>query len=210
MHTSLRVIKAPAHLPVSVGDAARHCRLDAEEPELNTYLGAAISWAETWLGRALITQTLRVTYGGLQDPPVGVGFPGLTGRLAYPWTFGPQAWRRPLELTRSPVQKVCGVSILRADGQQVDLDVEQYDQAVSGEPATVTIRGATLPGPADQVSIDFVAGYGGTGNDVPLPIRQGILLLTAFLYEHRGDAGGDPPKAAEMLMWPYRLVTFGG
>jgi len=210
MHTSLRVIKAPEHLPVSLGDAARHCRLDVEEPELKVYLGAAISWAETWLGRALITQALRVTYGGLQAHPSGVGFPRLTGRLAYPWTFWPQAWRRPLELPRSPVQQVCSVSVLRADGEQIDLEADQYSQAVQGEPGTVTIQGAVLPGPSDQVSIEFVAGYGNGEKDVPLPIRQGILLLTAFLYEHRGDAGGDPPKAAEMLMWPYRLVTFGG
>ena len=210
MHTSLRVIKAPAVEPVSLFDAARHCRLDTEEPELAVYIGAARQWAEAWLGRVLITQTLRITYAGLQEPSAGLGYPGLAARPAYAWAFGPMTWRRPLEITRSPVQSIEGVTIIRADGQEVALEADQFRRALSSEPGSVTFHGSIVPNPGDQVSIDVVAGYGDKADDVPVPIRQGILLLTAFLYEHRGDAGGDPPKAAEMLMWPYRLVTFGG
>jgi hypothetical protein len=45
---------------------------------------------------------------------------------------------------------------------------------------------------------------------VPAPIVNAILLTAAALYEHRGDDDGDLPRAAEALLTPYRLVTFGG
>jgi hypothetical protein len=43
-----------------------------------------------------------------------------------------------------------------------------------------------------------------------MPIRHGILLLTAFLYEQRGDVDGTMPAFARNLMQPYRLWTFSG
>ena len=43
-----------------------------------------------------------------------------------------------------------------------------------------------------------------------MPIRHAILLLTAFLYEQRGDAIAEMPAFARNLMQPYRLWTFAG
>jgi uncharacterized phiE125 gp8 family phage protein len=59
--------------------------------------------------------------------------------------------------------------------------------------------------------IDYTAGYDDADPEaVPTPIRHAILLLTAFLYEQRGDAAAELPDAAARLMDPYRLWSFAG
>jgi len=45
---------------------------------------------------------------------------------------------------------------------------------------------------------------------VPLTIVQAIMMTTAFLYEHRGDAGGAVPEAARWLLDRHRLQFLGG
>ncbi len=213
MQVSLRVVSPPVEEPVTVIDAAGHCRLDAEDPELPAYVAAARAWAETWLGRALITQTLAATFSHSPPPALGAGMvPYAGGYLSsgYPFLGARALWNRPIELPRNPVQSVASVRISRDDGTTADLAAADYLARLDGEPAVLQLRPISQAGPGDRVTITFVAGYGLKKATVPAPIRQGIMLLTAFLYENRGDAGGDPPKAAEMLMWPYRLVTFGG
>lgn len=43
-----------------------------------------------------------------------------------------------------------------------------------------------------------------------MPIRHAIMVLTAYLYEGRGDVNSDGPQAAWSLLGPYRLWQFGG
>ncbi|MFC0407923.1 head-tail connector protein [Roseomonas elaeocarpi] len=212
MQLSLRVVRPPAIEPVSPVDAAMHCRLAASEPMLEPYVAAARGWAEAWLGRALITQTLCATVGRSLPPGLVAGVVPYAGgyfSTGYPFLGARGLWNSPLELPRSPVQAITEVAITRQDGERSVLAADGYSARLASEPGTLQVQpNAARPG--DLVSVTFVAGYGETKEDVPMPIRQGIMLLTAFLYENRGDAGGDPPKAAEMLMWPFRLVTFGG
>jgi hypothetical protein len=60
------------------------------------------------------------------------------------------------------------------------------------------------------MSINYTSGYSNATPGVPMPILHGILLLTAYLYEQRGDAGEEMPPAARNLMAPFRLWTFAG
>jgi uncharacterized phiE125 gp8 family phage protein len=64
--------------------------------------------------------------------------------------------------------------------------------------------------PAMAMQIDYLAGYGDTGDTVPAPIKHAILLLTAALYESRGDVNAPLPEAAWAIMTPYRLWQFAG
>jgi len=50
------------------------------------------------------------------------------------------------------------------------------------------------------------AGIGATPNDVPEPIRQGVLRLIAHLFTARDGAGGDVPAAVTALWRPYRRL----
>ena len=43
-------------------------------------------------------------------------------------------------------------------------------------------------------------------NDVPEPIRQGVLRLVAHLFTTRDGSDGEPPAAVTALWRPYRRM----
>ena len=47
-----------------------------------------------------------------------------------------------------------------------------------------------------RYEIDFTAGYGSSGVDVPQPLRQAIRLLVTHWYEHRSAVGDNDDAAA--------------
>jgi hypothetical protein len=61
-----------------------------------------------------------------------------------------------------------------------------------------------LAAPLDGVSIDYSAGYGEAA-DVPADLRQAVLLLVAYWYEHR-DAVTTTPAGLERLLAGFRRV----
>tara|TARA_R100001594_G_scaffold132499_1_gene172733 strand:+ start:7310 stop:7978 length:669 start_codon:yes stop_codon:yes gene_type:complete len=61
---------------------------------------------------------------------------------------------------------------------------------------------------ADAIEINFTAGFGTTGSDVPDAIKQAILLIVGHLYEKREDTVSRLPKASEYLLEPYRIKTY--
>jgi uncharacterized phiE125 gp8 family phage protein len=212
MLSTVQITTPPAAEPVDLGTVRQHCRIDssADDNLLSGYLTAARIMAEGYLSRALLTQTLL-------------------------WTVRPQSMlrpdhsylRHPLELPRAPVQLVESVTVLDDRGnstaiQPATLPVTPppfsgYIADLTTTPARLTVgpdtplTGGTLLRHAQiqHVQVSIVAGYG-AASDVPQNIIQAILMTTAFLYEHRGDAGGDLPKAAEWLLDRDRLQFFGG
>ena len=58
---------------------------------------------------------------------------------------------------------------------------------------------------ATRVRVSGMAGIATSENEVPEPIRQGILRLVAHLFTSR-DGGGDPPAAVTALWRPYRRM----
>ncbi|MDE2342923.1 MAG: head-tail connector protein [Betaproteobacteria bacterium] len=77
---------------------------------------------------------------------------------------------------------------------------------VSADTATgvVTLSQATSAAVATDASIAF-------GQPVPQPLITAILLMVAWLYEHRGDddaASDAPPRAIDYLITPYRIGWF--
>lgn len=57
-----------------------------------------------------------------------------------------------------------------------------------------------------RIRVTGTAGMAADSNDVPEPIRQGIVRLTAFLFNARDGSGGDPPAAVTALWRPYRRM----
>jgi len=56
-------------------------------------------------------------------------------------------------------------------------------------------------------SRSFDAGYGSAPEDVPMQLRQAVLLLLAQHYEHRDEALNRPvPMLVDALLMPYRTV----
>lgn len=90
---------------------------------------------------------------------------------------------------------------------------------------SVTLRGATEPLTPDSYGIDIdhsgrafirrapqgeyltvsgTAGMGQGSNDVPEPLRLGIVRLAAYLFSNRDSAAGELPAAVTALWRPYR------
>jgi uncharacterized phiE125 gp8 family phage protein len=214
MLTSLQVTTQPEVEPVTVQIARAHCRIDeaSDDPQIGGFLTAARIMAEGYLSRVLITQTLL-------------------------WTIRPQSLlheersrlRGELILPRAPVQEILSVTVTDRFGNVTPIQAAAlpvppntpmvgYIANIALEPGRLRIgpdtplTGGTLLHWArlDSIQVSFVAGYGDDAEDVPETIRRSILMTTAFLYENRGDAGGEMPKFAEWLLDRHRLQFLGG
>jgi hypothetical protein len=61
-----------------------------------------------------------------------------------------------------------------------------------------------LAAPVDALTLDYTAGYGDAA-DVPADLRQAVLVLIAYWYEHR-DSVTTAPAGFERLVATYRRV----
>ncbi|MEG3176624.1 hypothetical protein U1872_10320 [Sphingomonas sp. RB3P16] len=109
------------------------------------------------------------------------------------------AWQR---LGAAPVRAISGVETvagvaLAAGGYAIDLDA-----AGDGWVRVSDAAGAT------RVAVPFTAGLAVGWAQLPMPLRQGVVLLAAYLFDAR-DAGGPPPLAVTALWRPFRRITLG-
>lgn len=110
------------------------------------------------------------------------------------------AWRR---LAMTPVSAILAVTGLPADGASFALSVDAYaiDIDANGE-GSVRV---TAPGAAGRIEVRYRAGLASDWNGVPESLRQGIVMLTAQLFERRVEEGNVPASAA--ALWrPYRRM----
>lgn len=110
-------------------------------------------------------------------------------------------WQR---LDVSPVSAIDSALALAADGTATPLATAAYavDVDSSGD-GWVRVISA---GAATRVQVNGVAGMAASGNDVPEPIRQGVIRLAAHMFAARDGQGGEPPAAVTALWRPYRRM----
>lgn len=212
MLSTVQVTTPPGDEPVDLATVRQHCRVDttADDNLLAGYLTASRIMAEGYLSRALLTQTLL-------------------------WTVRPESMlrpershlRHPIELPRAPIQSIESVTVLDDRGNSTTIlpatlpitppPFTGYIIDLTTTPARLTVGPDTpLTGGfllrhtrLQHVQVSMVAGYSDDATGVPQTIIQAILMTTAFLYEHRGDAGGELPQAAQWLLDRDRLQFFG-
>jgi uncharacterized phiE125 gp8 family phage protein len=210
MFASVRTVTPPAVEPVDLDTVRRHCRVDSnyDDDLLTMYQTAARQWAEAWLNRALITQELRFTLANSPPPTASPLVP--QSLIVFPLNW-PPVIRKPISIPRAPCIAVASVMWGQV-GELVAADPENdYVLNLEVEPGQIMLKAPLVPMiPAYAMQMDYTAGYGSTADAVPMPIRTGILLLTAYLYEGRGDVNAAGPDAAWALMTPYRLWQFAG
>jgi uncharacterized phiE125 gp8 family phage protein len=114
------------------------------------------------------------------------------------------SWER---LGASPARAITGVEGIDADGVATALPSGDYaiDVDSSGD-GWVRVQGSV---PVRRVRVTGTAGLAVSANEVPEPIRQGILRLVAHLFTARDGTGGDPPAAVTALWRPYRRMRLG-
>ncbi|HEV7255455.1 MAG TPA: head-tail connector protein [Mesorhizobium sp.] len=178
----------PALEPITLAEAKAHLRLThASEDEL---IGGLIRAAREDFERA--TRLCLIEQG---------------------WRLVLDAWPREgtARIFRHPVRAVTAVTVYGYDGAPAALPASSYFVDRESRPARIHLdappeRGRALNG----VEIDFSAGFGESGPDVPDLPKRAILMLVAHWYEMRGGFGPEDqpvsfPPAYERLIASQRL-----
>lgn len=160
-----RLITAPAALAVTLADAKLALKIENSDTSQDTlveaWLRGVIDWTENYIGRALITQTWRVTLDGFPDA---------------------------IKLPRPPVSSVSWVKYYDEDGVQQTLDPADYVADTVSEPGYV-VPAPDVTWPTTQsdaintVSVQYVCGYGASDTSVPAAVKNFILAKLVQQYD---------------------------
>jgi uncharacterized phiE125 gp8 family phage protein len=166
--TLFRTVDAAVE-PVSVAEARQHLRIghESEDALIAGLIRAARQEVEQTTATAMINQTWRLV---LDDWPR----------------------QETVLLRRTPVREMLSVTIFDADGAGSVLAPEHYQLDGTSAPARLHFAKRPPPGLAlNGIEIDFAAGYGEAGTDVPDLLKRAMLMLVAHWYEFRGAFGPD-------------------
>jgi uncharacterized phiE125 gp8 family phage protein len=177
----------PAIEPVTLAEAKAHLRIDgtADDDLLAGLIRAARQEVEQATGTALLEQNWRLALDCL--PANGTSL-----------------------LKVHPLREILSITLYGSEGEASVLAPANYQVDALSRPARVHLD--TAP-PAlramNGVEIDFSAGFGESGADVPDLLKRAILLLVAHWYEFRAGFGpaDQPvsyPAGYERLIAGYR------
>ncbi len=159
----------PGAEPVTLAEAKANLRLDhdSEDDLIAGLIRAASEEVEATTGVAMIDQGWRLAVDAL--PPSGT-----------------------LLLRRGPVKEIASVTIYGADGEASLVPPEDYEADLVSTPARLHFnvrpeRMRTMNG----IEVDFVAGHGEAGTDVPDLLKRAVLTLVAHWFEFRASYGAD-------------------
>lgn len=121
------------------------------------------------------------------------------------WKWSPEHFAKTQGtlLYKMPLGPASAIISVLVAGQP--LTASEYS-FVSGLDGTLTFERA--PKNADM-DITFVAGFGGTSDDVPRDLRHAIAMLVAHWFEKREPGGGGEvglPSAVSTLLSSYKKV----
>ncbi len=176
-------INPPPSLPVTLDSAKTFLRVDGpdEDDLIRDLIVAAQGQIETRLGQSLITRAQRMCRA-VPD-----------GQVLY--------------LSRFPASEITAIRIVTDEGTQA-LEPSDFTANLKARPAPIRLSSGqdwrAAYSEAQEVQVDFIAGYGPTPDDIPMPIRQALLLLIAHSYEYRGEADIPQPLMVDALLMPYQ------
>lgn len=207
----LNLLSGPAVEPVSAAEAMAHLRVEGEDDLalLHGYIRAAREMVEISTGRALITQSWRMSLDGWPPLAGGAWWDGIRqGAMA-------QGAARFVEIPKPPLRSIELIALFNDADQQTVWAAANYFADTAAAPGRVVLRNtASAPSAlraASGLQISFTCGYGDGPSDVPAALRQAVLMLSAHFYEHRevvaGAGGaGRMPMGVGALLGPYRLA----
>ncbi|WP_158626013.1 head-tail connector protein [Arsenicitalea aurantiaca] len=186
------LLSGPPGEPVSLAEAKAYLRVedDAEDGLVETLIGAARLHVEGVTGRALMAQT---------------------------WRLVADAWPadRVIALAVGPLIALQKIVCYGADGETHEIALAQIRRETAVSPARLFLPRmiAGAPGLRERggIEIDYVAGHGEDPGDVPADLRQAILALVAYWFEHRdavivAGSGAVIPSGFDRVLAPYRRV----
>ena len=178
----------PAVEPITLAEVKAHLRLDSNDEDalLAGLVRAARLHLEGETGLCLILRGLRLYLDG--------------------WPEG-----RVIHIGRGPVQTVETVTVYDELGAPVEVDAAGYVLDGTARPARLVLPARPASERAvNGIEIDFTAGFGESGADVPDTLKRALLLHVAAMYELRGvlaleDQPGAVPQGYDRLLAPYRM-----
>jgi uncharacterized phiE125 gp8 family phage protein len=197
---ALTLVTAPIVEPISLEEAKAHLRVDHTDDDamIEIYIRAAREYVEGpygFLGRALVTQTWRLTLDEFPDNEIKIPLP--------------------------PLQSITNLYYDDPDGNEQIVSPTDYFVDTASEPGwIIPIASADWPTPIDAINsvrIDFVAGYApDTGQspidytaNIPFNIKAALLLTMANLYEHREENAttsfSSLPMGVDMLLRQFKI-----
>lgn len=190
--SSITVITQPSVEPVTLSEAKAHCRISTTDEDvlIGSLIQAARSHVEKVTHRSLVTTTLDAAY---------------------------HYFSQMVELPAAPLQSVTSVKYLDSAGDEQTLDTSVYRVDANADPGRLSLDyGQSWPSTymvPGAVTVRIVAGYGDSGTDVPIDIRQVILLLIGHWYENREATIAraeieEIPLAVSSLLSPYIVEYF--
>lgn len=188
----------PSVMPVALADAKLDLRVDQadEDTLIDSLIAAATDYLEAPNGainKAFTTQTWTLS----------VKCPDRNYRIWLPVT---------------PVQSITSISYYDADNVQQTLTVSDFYFHGDEDWAYIEPKqGVTWPATYDRldaITVEFVAGFGASADDVPQTIRQCVRLLVGHWYQNRsavevGTITSELPVAVDALIslnrkgWAY-------
>lgn len=202
---SITTITAPVNSPISLADAKLHLRVDGtdEDTTIQLYIDAATEKAQDVLKRALITQTLEMTFDGFNESArLDFAFSGtVTGYRQDYEGFGDL-----IEVWRAPVQSVTSITTIDDNNDSTVYSSANYtlDEKLG---RIFLNQGNVWPNSLRDyagVKVRYVAGYGDDPADVPADIRMAILEHVAQMYERCGVC--DMPASCKDLLRGKQIV----
>ncbi|WEX07737.1 head-tail connector protein [Chelativorans sp. AA-79] len=157
----------PAVDPISLGEAKEHMRVghDSEDALIRGLIAAARQEVERATGTALINQSWRLLLDGWPCDDV-------------------------VHLRRTPVREILSITVFDAEGAGSVLSPEHYQLDGISAPARLFLARKPMPGlKLNGIEIDFSAGFGEAGTDVPDLLKRAMLMLVTHWYEFRGVYG---------------------
>jgi uncharacterized phiE125 gp8 family phage protein len=155
----------PEAEPVTLAEAKAYLRLqmDSEDDLIAGLIKAAREDVERATGTALIDQGWRLVLDAWPTHAVAM-------------------------LTPYPVKEVSSVTAYGSEGEAWVINPDDYFLDANSRPARLHLEARPEPlRVLNGIEIDFIAGFGEAGPDIPDLLRRAILLLVAHWYEFRAQ-----------------------
>ena len=182
---------APSVEPITTAEAKAHLNVTSADDDtyIDTLVVAARQKTESYLNRSLITQT---------------------------WNLYLDKFESKIILPRAPIQSVSSIKYIDTNGAEQTLSSAVYTVDTDAEPGQVYLAyeqsWPDIRTMEKAVDVEYIAGYGDAGTDVPQVIKQAMLLLVGHYYERReetivGTIISTVPMAYEPLLSEKRIMS---
>ena len=180
------LLAGPAEEPVSLAEAKAFLKVEdsAEDGLITTLIGAARLHIEGVTGRALLAQSWRLV---LDQCPAN----------------------RIVKLPVGPFISLTEINAYDDGGGAHEIGLAQFFAEPDRLLLPLNVAGMPSLRERQGLEIDYVAGFGTEPEDVPVDIRQALLVLVAYWFEHRdavivAGSGSVVPTGFDLLVSKHR------